>query len=207
MSRLFLVRHGITEPNSTRRFTGHSDVDLNVEGYSQVEKLRDRLANEEIYAAYSSDLKRALVTAKSIVSGHELEVVSCPDLRELNYGDAEGLTYKEIAGRYPELGRLIHEVDPRMNFPGGERFEDLTTRAGEFLERINGHTEDETILVVTHGGMLRTLTCLLLRLELSHWSSFRFDNASLTIIDTYPRRAIISLLNDTSHLNDTGGMK
>ncbi|MFC1920669.1 histidine phosphatase family protein [Chloroflexota bacterium] len=205
MSRLLLVRHGITETNATRRFTGHSDVDLNAEGYRQVEQLGERLKEAKLDVVYSSDLKRTLETAKAIINGHELEIIPCPDLRELNYGDVEGLTYKEINNQYPELGRFIAEVHPEMSFPGGECFKDLIDRAGKFLEIIDNHSEDQTILVVTHGGMLRTLTFLLLGLEQSHWSSFRFDNASLSIIDTYPRRTIISLLNDTSHLSKEAG--
>ncbi len=205
MTKLLMVRHGVTETNATRKFTGQTDVDLNEEGYRQVEKLRDRLADEEIDVIYSSDLKRALVTAEPISLSHRLKVTRCPELRELDYGMCEGLTYREINDRYPELGRLIAEVNPEMEFPGGECFQDLTNRAEKFVEIIKNHGEEEAILAVSHGGMVRTLICRLLGLELSYWSSFRIDNASLTIIDIYPRRTIISLLNDTSHLRETGG--
>ena len=205
MTKLLMVRHGITETNATRQFTGQTDIDLNEEGYRQVEKLRDRLADEKIDIVYSSDLKRALITAEPISISHGIEIIRCPELRELDYGECEGLTYREINDRYPELGRLIAEVNPEMRFPGGECFQDLTDRAEKFIEIIKNQGEDEAILAVTHGGMLRILTCLLLGLEQSHWASFRFDNASLSIIDIYPRRAIINLLNETSHLREIGG--
>ena len=97
MSRLLLVRHGITEFNSTRRFAGYSDVEMSADGYRQVERLRDRLVGEKIDAVYSSDLKRALVTARVIFSGHNGDIVPCPELREVNYGSAEGLTFQEIS--------------------------------------------------------------------------------------------------------------
>ncbi len=64
MSRLLLVRHGITEFNSAQKFAGYSDVELSVTGYRQVERLRDRLVDDKIDAVYSSDLRRALVTAE-----------------------------------------------------------------------------------------------------------------------------------------------
>jgi alpha-ribazole phosphatase len=207
LSRLLMVRHGVTETNAARRFTGQSDIDLNDEGYRQAEKLRDRLAEEKIDAVYCSDLKRAIVTAKVICSEHELEIVVCPEIRELNYGEAEGLTYREIADKYPELGEMIARYSPMLSFPGGERFSDLTVRAEKFIGRLDNHEMEQTILIVTHGGMLRMLTCQLLGMGQEHWPKFRFDNASLTIIDTYPQRAILSLLNDTSHLKETGGLK
>jgi alpha-ribazole phosphatase len=199
-----MVRHGITETNATRKFTGQTDVDLNEEGYRQVANLRDRLADEKIDIVYSSDLKRALVTAEPISISHGLEVIRCPELRELDYGKCEGMTYREINDRYPELGKLIAEVNPEMRFPEGECFQDLTDRAEKFIEIVGKYGEDESILAVSHGGMIRTLICRLLGLELSYWSSFRIDNASLTIIDIYSRRTIISLLNDTSHLREIG---
>ena len=205
MSRLLLVRHGITETNATRKFTGHSDIDLNTDGYRQAEMLRDRLAEENIDVIYSSDLKRAVVTAEIIASGHKAEVEICPDIRELNYGEAEGLTYREITERFPELGEMIARFSPVLSFPGGESFSDLTARARRFIDRLNNHAEEQTILVVSHGGMLRTLTCELLDMGHDHWPKFRFDNASLTIVDIYPQRAILSLLNDTSHLKESKG--
>ena len=198
MPRLILVRHGVTETNETRKFTGQSDIDLNEEGYRQVKKLRDRLAGEKIDVIYSSDLKRTMETAGPISSSHSLEIISCPELRELDYGVCEGMTYREINEQYPELGRHIAEVNPEMQFPGGECFQDLSDRAEKFLKITKTHGEDDSILAVSHGGMIRTLICQLLGLELGHWSSFRIDNASVSIIDIYTRRTIISLLNDTS---------
>ena len=178
MPKILLVRHGITETNATRRFTGQSDIDLNADGYQQAEELRDRLAEEKIDAAYSSDLKRAITTAEVICSKHEVEIITRPEIRELNYGEAEGLTFREISEKYPELSEMIARYSPVLSFPGGESFSDLTYRAGRFLEIINNHATDQTILVVSHGGMLRTLTCHLLGMDQEHWPKFRFDNAS-----------------------------
>ena len=84
MSRLLLVRHGTTELNSARKFIGHNDAELNAVGYMQVERLRDRLESERIDKIYSSDLKRTLITAQTIASGRQLDVVACPELREIN---------------------------------------------------------------------------------------------------------------------------
>ena len=97
MARLLLVRHGISEFNNTRRFAGYSDVEMTAAGYRQVERLRDRLKDEKIDLVYSSDLRRALVTAEIILAGRKVDIVACPELREVNYGACEGLTFDEIS--------------------------------------------------------------------------------------------------------------
>ena len=120
MSRLLLARHGDTELNSARRFQGHSDVELSAAGYRQVESLRDRLVNEKIDAIYSSDLRRALVTAETIASKHQLDVMACPELREINYGKLERLTFDEISRLYPEVAELFGDRSLELKFPDGE---------------------------------------------------------------------------------------
>jgi alpha-ribazole phosphatase len=196
------VRHGITEFNSTRRFAGYSDVEMSAVGLRQVETLRDRLAGEKIDVVYSSDLKRAMVTAEVICSGRQVDIVACPELREVNYGEVEGLTYPEIRQRYPEVAELVANFNLRLNFPGGESFEEFIERVSKFADRLNRHAPSETVLVVSHSGPLRTLVCALMGIDHTCWWQLRFDNASLSIVDTYPRGAILSLLNETSHLKD-----
>lgn len=200
MSRLLLVRHGVTEFNSTRRFAGYSDVELGADGREQVERLRHRLAGEKIDAIYSSDLKRALVTAEIISIGRDLDIVTCTELREMNYGDVEGLTFKEIGRRYPELWELITNFDRLLEFPGGESLKGFIERTITFVDRLNKHAPEQTILIVSHNGPLKVLICHLLGIDQSHWLQIRCDNASLSIVETQPRRVILSLLNDTSHL-------
>jgi alpha-ribazole phosphatase len=196
------VRHGITEFNSTRRFAGYSDVEMSAVGLRQVEKLRDRLAGEKIDVVYSSDLKRAMVTAEVIRSDRQVDIVACPELREVNYGEVEGLTYPEIRQRYPKVAESVANFTLRLNFPGGESFEEFIERVSKFADRLNRHAPSETVLVVSHSGPLRTLVCALMGIAHTCWWQLRFDNASLSIVDTYPRGAILSLLNDTSHLKD-----
>lgn len=200
MSRLLLARHGLTESNSTRRFAGYSDVELNAVGCKQVEKLRDRLANEKIDAVYSSDLRRALVAAEVISSGHKVDIVTCSELREINYGSVEGLTFDEISCLYPDIAESITNFNRGLKFPTGESFEEFIERTSKFLGRLEKHSPSQTILIVSHSGPLRVLICRLLGIALEHWWQIRLDNASLSVMETYPRGAIISLLNDVSHL-------
>ena len=200
MSRLLLVRHGDTELNSAERYWGQCDVKLSADGLRQAERLRHRLANEKIGAIYSSDLSRASATAEIIASEHRLEVITCAELREINFGKFEGLTFAEISQLYPELAKLWAERSPSLEFPGGESVNDFSKRVGKFMSRLEKHSSGETILVVAHAGALRVLVCRLLGIELQHRWQFRLDLASLSILETYPQGAILSRLNDVSHL-------
>ena len=200
MARLLLVRHGETKENSTGRFWGRTDVELSDVGLHQAERLRDRLASEDISTVYSSDLHRALQTAQVIASRHELSVIASQELREIDFGSVEGLTYGEISRKYPDLARSWFSWDLSFRFPDGESIADLNNRVNRFLHGIKEHAREETILVVAHSGVLRLLVCNLLGLELRHWSQIRLDLASVSIAETYPETAILNSLNDVSHL-------
>ncbi len=204
MSRLLLVRHGATEYNSARKFQGYSDIELNATGYRQVERLRDRLVYDEIDAVYSSDLRRALVTAEVISSGHKMDIVTCPELRETNFGNVEGLTFEEGSRLYPEVAESNTNFSLQLKFPGGEGSEGFIERVSKFLDKLKSHTPSQTMLIVSHGGPLQVLVCCLLGIDLRHLRQIRFDNASLSIVETYSYGAVVSLLNDTSHLRGVG---
>ena len=200
MSRLLLVRHGDTELNSRERYWGHTDIKLSEAGLRQAEKLRDRLATEKIDVIYSSELQRASETAKIIASRHQLDVTTCAELRETNFGKIEGLTFDEVSRLYPELTQLWVNWSLQLKFPDGESIDELNCRVSKFLDRLKKHAPDETILIVAHAGPLRLLVCRLLEIELYHWRQIRINLASLSTVETYPQGAILSLLNDVSHL-------
>ncbi len=204
MPRLLLVRHGDTELNSRERYWGQTDVKLSAAGLRQAEKLRDRLATERIDAAYSSNLQRASVTAEIIASRHQLPVTTCAELRETNFGRVEGLTFNEINHLYPKLVKLWVNWSLRLEFPDGESVSEVNSRVGNFMGRLKNHAAEETILIVAHSGPLRLVICQLLGIELKHWRQIRLDLASLSIVETHPQGAILSLLNDTSHLSNIG---
>lgn len=206
MARLLLVRHGISGHNIAHRMAGcRSDIDMAPGGYRQVEQLRERLAGEKIDVIYSSDLKRAMATAEILSKTHGVEIVPCPELREIDYGEVEGLTFEQINQQFPAIAELIRKFDLQIQFPGGEGFEEFAARTGKFLDRLEKHAPSDTILVTAHDGPLRTLICHLLGIGLEHWRQIKIDNASLTIIDTNPGGTIISLLNDTSHIREGKG--
>ena len=200
MSKLMLVRHGETRLSRARKFCGSSNVELSDTGLEQVERLRDRLATWKIDAVYSSSLERALVTARVIASEHQLEVVTCPELCEMDYGDCEGLTFDEIKQLYPELTEAWVRKSLTFEFPGGENLEEFGRRVSKFLGSLKKHGAEETILIAAHSGTLRMLFCQLLGIELGFWWRVRLDFASLSIVETYSLGTMLTLLNDVSHL-------
>ena len=200
MSKLFLVRHGETELNSAERYWGHSDVKLSVSGLRQAERLSARLAVEKIDVIYSSELQRASVTAEIIASRHQLKIITCVELREINFGRLEGLTFRELSQHYPEVAKLWAERSPELKYPGGESLYEFNKRVSQFLVRLNTHALRQTILIVAHSGVLRTLLCQLLGIDLQQRWQLRLDLASLSVVETHPKGTILSLLNDVSHL-------
>jgi alpha-ribazole phosphatase len=172
---------------------------LGDEGIKQAEQLRERLANEEIDAVYASSLRRAVKTAEIITSKHEVDIITCAELREIDFGKVEGLTFAEISQLYPELARALAEWKIQTRFPDGESREDFSVRVRQFLPRLEQHKPEETVLIVAHSGTLRMLICYLMGLEIWHWRQFRISLGSLSIIDSYPQGAILGLLNDISH--------
>jgi alpha-ribazole phosphatase len=200
LSKLLLVRHGNTRGNSAERFWGQTDVELSAIGKRQAEQVRDRLATERIDAIYTSNLRRASATAEIIASPHQLEVITCAELLEINFGKVEGLTFKEISQLYPELVKVWPTRDLAFRYPDGESIGDLNNRVTKFLTRLEKHATEDTILIVAHSGVLRLLICHLLRIDPWHWRRFRIDLASLSILETYPQGAILNLWNDICHL-------
>jgi broad specificity phosphatase PhoE len=155
MTRIILVRHGATVWNDLRLAQGHADIDLNDVGRRQAERVAAALAHEHIDAVYSSDLRRAVDTARPIAVAHELEVRVDPAFREIDQGEWEGVHVDAIKERWPELWGPARHYRAR---PGGESPAQVRRRALEGLRRIAGAHPDGTVVVVTHGGTIRWLS-------------------------------------------------
>lgn len=203
MTKMLLVRHGQTIWNHVARYQGHTDIPLNDTGRTQAKLLSLRLAKEPLQAVYASDLIRALETARIIAEPHGLAVQALPQLREINFGAWEGLTYQEIKNRYSDLADIYQSSPGKLRIPDGETFQELMERAYGVVTNLVRSHNSSTIAVVTHGGTIRAIICSLLGLDLSHVNQIRQDNAALNLIDYYGEYGILSLLNDTCHLTNT----
>ena len=201
MTRLLLVRHGETEWNRQKRHQGQKDIPLNEFGRQQVSALSRRLKTEPINALYTSDLCRAWETAKTIsINFSELVIVKDARLREMNFGEWEGLTWSEIREKDPSVVENWLNYLAEKGPPGGENLFRFSKRIRNFSDEIIKSHSNETILLVAHGGTMMVLICLLLGHPIERYWQFRIEKASLSDICVYPEGAIINQLNDTSHL-------
>lgn len=198
---LVFVRHGETAWNAERRFQGQSDVPLSPRGRGQAAALERALCNMPFSHAYSSDLARALETARAIVAGRNLPLVTDNRLREFDFGQWEGLTWPEIVGRWPDLGRLPTQA--RSYEPvGGERFEHVVARVRAFLDDVCADAAVRYALIVTHAGALHA-AMEVLRPDGFDPLGMVFSTAGITRIAMDEGHARIISLNDVDHLDPT----
>jgi alpha-ribazole phosphatase len=201
--RLLLVRHGITDWNAAGRFQGQADPGLNEIGQRQAAAIGERLSGETLASIYASDLRRAWQTAQAIAAFHDLDITPEPCLREVHFGEWEGLTYAEIQQRHSQELAAWQANLLRFAPPGGESLARLAARVEIALERIQrdqANQAERTILLVSHGGPLQALLCLALGLTPQKYWQFHLAPASLSKVSLYPEGAIVNLLNDTCHL-------
>lgn len=200
MTKLILVRHGLTKWNNDFRYQGHTDVPLTDEGHQQAERVARRLSEEQVDAVYASDLGRAAQTAQTIAAYHGQPVFLLPALREVNFGLWEGKTHQEVRREYAKNITDWFDRPAEMMIPQGETFQQVKERAyAAILEVVEKHKE-KTIIVVSHGGTIRTILCAALELHLNKLWCFKQDNTAVNILEFYKEKALVSLVNDTHHL-------
>ncbi len=203
MGKIFIIRHGQTSGNSALKYFGITDVELNENGINQAGLISKRLEKENICRIYSSSLKRAFKTAEIIAKPHRISVELKEDLKEINFGDWEGLSFQEIQESYPnEFSKWQNNITG-FTMPQGESILELKRRVEAAFSEILNSAGENNVVVVTHGGPIRVILSKMLSLdalETVFWK-IKQDNAALNIIENTDNAQIISLINDTSHLN------
>ena len=195
-SRLYLIRHGQVQGYETYPIYGHTDVDLTEVGIIQMEHLAERLRLAEIHEVYSSDLKRCLKGARIIARNHDVPIYPKPELREINFGGWEGLTLGEIRERYPdELERREQDIVGFAPPVNGESIARLAARVLDCFECIRKSADGKNILLSGHGVVNRVILCEALGLDYRRMFSIQQDYGCLNIIDYYPDRKLVRLVN------------
>ena len=155
MTEFLLVRHGETDWNVEQRFQGHADPPLNDAGREQARALAAELTGVTLDGIYTSDLARARETAEIVAARTGAPVRALAELREIDVGEWEGLTWPEIEERFPE-GRLRWD-EHGHGWAGGETYEELERRVVRALRAIAGEHPSARLLVVGHGGTVRAV--------------------------------------------------
>lgn len=171
-TELYLVRHGETELNTTGVFYGWTDCGISEKGIMQAEDLADILQNVSFDAVISSSLIRAVVTA-SIVSGFTPDEVKKDDrLRELNFGDWEGLHHSEVSKKNREEWDKWRSDWINVAPPRGESFFEMYNRVKSSIEDILAEYKGKRVLIVSHQGTMRIIPMILLGLTVEAYWSF-----------------------------------
>lgn len=151
-AEVWLVRHGETTWNAAGRWQGQADSPLSERGREQARRLGLRLAGARFDMVASSDLSRAMDTARAVTARLDGHPEPLPDvrLREIHVGTLSGLTSLEAQAR-----NLVRHREYDVPHEGGESRHDLTLRAGAFLAEAAERRPGGRVLAVTHGGTIR----------------------------------------------------
>ncbi|MHA0857155.1 histidine phosphatase family protein [Paenibacillus sp. CMAA1364] len=164
---LVCIRHGRTQWNQDRRYLGHTDIGLLPSSRTDLIPLKDKLTGRSFHKVFCSDLKRCRETLEWIYPTSPDGVIFDERLREMDFGEWEGQTYDELQHSvvYREWLDNPQEVTP----PRGEDWEHFNQRLTDFLDylvcdmnRWNDESCIPSILIVTHGGVIRQLTTMMI---------------------------------------------
>jgi alpha-ribazole phosphatase len=193
--RLVLVRHAETEASARGRCYGSLDVGLSAVGRSQCAALAQAFESEPISSVVTSPRVRAVETAAAIAERHGVEVRVDADVRELDFGELEGRTYDEIAESLPEVYAQWMTQPTRVRFPGGESYADLANRSARAVRSLRAELDGRTAVVVTHGGVIRSVLSAVLAIPAERIFRIAVDPASLSIVEWVEGTPVVLAVN------------
>jgi len=202
VTRIILVRHGETEWNraEAEKFRGREDIELDEIGVRQAGAAADRIASLPVAAFYSSPLKRALATGEILARPLGLSVQPLEGLIDIDYGDWQGLSYREASERYGQLYSQWLQRPHEFAFPNGESLQDVRDRATAALEKVLAQHEGETVVLVSHQVVCKVLICSLLGLDNSHFWQVQQDVCAANVFEVKNERLTVTSINDLCHL-------
>ena len=194
-ARLLLVRHGEVEEWARGRIYGRLDPSLSPAGRTQAASAAARLAREHPSALYASSSARALETAGPIGAACGLVPRVDLRLREIEFGEFEGLTFAEAEQRDVSTWRQWMEHPGRVRFPGGECWDEVRARSVEAAEAIAADHPAGAAVVVTHGGVIRALVSEALGLPAERTFRIEIAFGSLTVLRREPFGWMVESVN------------
>ena len=199
MTRLYLIRHGNTGREETKRvYKGRLDIPLSRAGVERMEKAAAFLAATRMSRVLTSTLSRSVESGKIVAAAQGLDIERDPAFDEVAFGVWEGLSFSEIKERYPdELGRWIEDPGGHPP-PQGESFEEARGRSMTRLRKIAAESAGKTVAVVAHAGIIRIMLFSLLDFRLTRLFRLGQDYGCINIVDIYEDGNVtLSLLNFT----------
>ena len=202
---LTVVRHGETQWNRQGRMQGHLDSPLTPRGQAQARALAGALAGRAFDAVYSSDLGRAVETARAIV-GENADLLLEPRLRERHLGVFQTLSWQQVEAQMPEVLARFRSADADWAIPEGESVRQRYERQIAALDDIAQRHPGRQVLVVAHGGTLDSLMRHVLGLPLAQPRTFSLFNASINVVSRLDGQWRLDLWGDVGHLAALGSL-
>ena len=196
MTKLVLIRHGMTGWNKQGRYCGHRDIDLSNQGRVQAKKLGKRLKAVEFDKIYCSDRRRALETGRIIFKGKKITKVK--SLREINFGVFEGLKHNEIMKKYDGVYKKWLRNCYRYSIPDAEPMSVFKKRIESAMNKIVRSNPGKNVAVVCHGGVIGAFVSGILKSR-NFWRHVP-SAASMTVVEYKKRQPKIKKFNDIAHL-------
>lgn len=197
---LYIVRHGQSQANSSNVIQGQSSTPLSELGLRQASALATAFHDLAFDAVYSSDLERAMQTAQIAVP--DQTPIPCASLREWNLGVFQGLTYEEVAVRYPVEWAAFKNASIDAVVPDGESAQEITKRLVAFTEEIVAKHQSGRVLLVSHGGAIRILLRHALKIQGNWPVPPKITNASFSKFIISNDTWCLDTWNCTLHLNN-----
>jgi len=201
-AHFIVVRHGQTQWNRERRVQGFLDSALTDEGVAQAQAIAQRLSGERFDALLSSDLGRAVATARAIAerTGHALR--TDVRLRERNYGALEGLTREEFRKVDPAAAAGHESRDPDHALSGGESQRRFVQRIAAAFDSLADEYAGKRIVVVSHGGVLAGFYRHISHIDIAAPRELALPNASYNVFAREGGRWAVQVWGDTAHLEE-----
>ncbi|MDW8325252.1 MAG: MSMEG_4193 family putative phosphomutase [Anaerolineales bacterium] len=197
MTQLLLIRHGENDYTRTGRLAGWMPgIGLNEVGRRQALALAEKLKEVPLVAIYSSPLERARETAAPLAEAKKLTVEIVEELGEVRYGAWQGKSLKRLART--KLWRMVQSLPSAMQFPQGETFRAVQSRAVEAVEGlVRAHPKDQ-IAVFSHGDVIKLIVAHYIGLPLDLFQRLVIATASITTLRLGQGQPALVKLNDTS---------
>jgi adenosylcobinamide kinase / adenosylcobinamide-phosphate guanylyltransferase len=202
--RLILVRHARVDAAHAGRLLGSTDVALDPTGRIQAADLAARLKRWRPQVCYRSPMLRCQQTAE--IAAPELPTHIDPDLREIDFGQWEDHTFAEAAAADPLLVDRWAAFDLDFAFPGGERVGDFLQRVHAAADRLM-QLDADTVLVLAHGGVVRTMLCYLLGIEPRKYVAFRVPYTALAVVDLVEGHGVLSAMESDQPVQREAGAR
>lgn len=181
--RLVLIRHRLTDYNLKRRYCGIKDIGLNKIGRAEAGEIKTKIKGLKVDAVFCSDLKRSWQTAKIIFGTTGCRIIKNPNLREINFGNWEGLTSNQILKRFPSTYKKWLRDPFAADIPHGQNLYHFTSKIKNELKKMVKANLEQTVALVIHSGPIRVILNTVLGIKRKDFWRLKINPDAIYIIE------------------------